>query len=84
MLTITLRTHKLQKPPAGFNKQALTIPYIKFGETLKTVIDNLNQYRGPEAQINRIYNSLGQEIPQTSWSMKIKENMTFYIDGPSD
>ena len=82
MLTITLKTHQLQKPPVGFNKQSLTIPYVKFGENLRTVIANLNQYRGPDSQINKIYNSLGQEIPQVLWGMKIKENMIFYIDCP--
>jgi len=82
MLTITLKTHKTQNPPPGFNRQLLQIPYIRYGDTLKNVIDNLNQYRTPEAQIMHIYNPMGQEILPSLWGMKIKENMTFYIDCP--
>lgn len=82
MLTITLKTHKNKNLPPGFNKQTLSIPYVKFGDTLQSVIMNLNQYRGPDTQITKIYNPLGQEIPQSLWNIKIKENMTFYIDVP--
>ena len=78
MLTITLKTHQNKNPP-GFNRQSLSVP-SKFGDSVKSVIDNLNQYRSPDAQILKIYNSLGQEIPESLWGFKIKENLTFYID----
>jgi len=82
MLTITFKTHQTKIFPPGFNKQMLQVPYIKYGDTLHSVIDNLNQYRGPESQISHIYNHLGQEISPQLWGFKIKENMTFYIDCP--
>ncbi len=83
LLTITLKTHLTNPMPAGFNKQSLSIPYIKYGDNLKNVIDNLNQYRCPDNQITKLYNHLGQEIIPILWTMKIKENLTFYIDLPT-
>jgi hypothetical protein len=82
MTTVTLRTHQSQKMPPGFNHQMMQIPYVRYDDTLKTVIDNLNQYRSPEAQIMHLYNPLGQEILPHLWGFKIKEKMTFYIDQP--
>ena len=82
MLTITLKTHQNKNPP-GFNRQSLYL-YAKFGDSFRTVIENVNQYRGPDSQISKIYNSMGKEIPQSLWEFKIKENLTLYVDRPQN
>lgn len=79
-LIVTLKTHKLKHNYVGFTKQNLVIQQVRYGSTLKSVIDNLNQYRGPDSQINNLYNQFGQLIPKEVWSMKLKEPMSFYVD----
>lgn len=78
MISLTLKTHKKNNPP-GFSSGHLLLT-LKFGDTLQSVLNNLNQYRGPDSQITNIYNILGKEIPEKYWGMSIKENCTFYID----
>lgn len=80
MLSITLLTHKKVFPNSPFNKQSLTVSGVDYSSTLQTVMDNLNQSRNSESQINKLYNQYGQEIPNRLWKIQIKENMTFYID----
>lgn len=79
MLCVTLKTHKKDTIIPG---QILNIPGIKYGDTLESVINNLNQFRAPTNQITTIYNPLGQIIPKQYWTFKIKENMVFFLDQP--
>lgn len=81
-LTVTLRTHHSKAPYPGFNKQMLVIPQVRFSSTLSSVMYNFNQYRGPDSQIQVLYNQLGQIIPKELWNVKLKEPMTFYVDKP--
>jgi hypothetical protein len=83
MLSVTLKTHGDVFPHSGFNQQILQIPNIVYGSTINTMINNLNQYRGPDSQIAHLYNPIGQEIQQQFWNIQIKENMTFYVDRPN-
>ena len=83
MLSVTLKTHKKIFPNSGFNKQSMDLSSIKYGSTIQSVMDNLNQFRGPDTQILKLFNQFGQEIPNQLWKMPIKENMIFYIDQPN-
>lgn len=74
MVAITLISNKVP-PPSGFGRP-LEIP-CKYGDKLDMVINNLNKYRSPDAQIKVLYNQYGQQIP---FNITIKENLTFYID----
>jgi hypothetical protein len=78
--TLTLKSH--QSGRAGFSKDTntLPIPLIKYGETLAIVLSKLNKYRIPENQINHVFNSLGQEIDKSLWTMKITDNFVLYVD----
>lgn len=82
MVTLTLKAHHTTQP--GFNNRdlAMKIPYVKYDDTLRNVIDQLNQFRGPDCQINHLYNPLGQEIGSNLWDFKIKEDLSLYIDQP--
>jgi len=83
--TVTLKSHSQSSLPAGFSRttRSLVIPYIKHGDTMAHVMTNLNKFRGPESQIQSLYNSLGQELDPSLWSMKITDNLTLYIDQPT-
>lgn len=84
MVSVTLKTHSSTLQPVGFVRQSLTVPYIRYDDNLAGIMDNLNQYRIGDAQITRLYNAYGQEIPVSMWSkIKIREHLTFYIDQPS-
>jgi len=76
MLAVTLKSH---------SKPHLTIPSISYGSNVQQMMNNLNQFRGPDNQITKLYNPLGQDIPQVFWSkLQIRENMSFYIDQPKN
>ena len=75
MLSVTLKSHEAS------NRKSIQVPYVKYGTSIKSVIDNLNQFRGPDSQIVKLYNQFGQIIPNNLWDIQIKENITFYTDG---
>jgi hypothetical protein len=83
MVTITFKTHKVGHQLPGFNNQTMFVQNIKQGDTVYSVIANLNQYRGPDSQIKKIYDVFGAEIPIKSWSLRLANDMSFYIDQPS-
>ena len=76
MPCLTLNTHVKDS-----HTSAQTIK-VKYGDTLKMCIDQVNQYRIPTAQITILYNSLGQIFPSRAWNLKIQENLTLYLDQP--
>ena len=51
--------------------------YVKYNEKVEDALNRLNEYRGPNNQIKKIYNKFGQEIPL---SHKIKGDNTFFYD----
>ena len=84
MLCLILRTHAINSPIPGVVNHVLTIPGIRYDETLDSVITNINQFRGPEAQIVNLYNPLGQEIARTLWKQIVfHENLVLYLDQPN-
>lgn len=74
---VTLKTHKQS---SGFINQCLVIPQVKYGTTIQSMINSINQFRGPNDQINHLYNQYGQELKQNLWKIQIKEKLTLYID----
>lgn len=61
----------------------LCITSIRYDTSLHEAMTQFNQLRTQESQITHLFNQLGQEIPQTIWSqIKIKENITLYLDQP--
>lgn len=74
MLSVTLKSHKSPE------RKSIQVPYVKYGTSIKTMIDNLNQFRGPDSQIVKLYNQFGQTIPNNLWNIQIKENIVFYTD----
>ena len=83
-VSLTLKTHN-ESLPSGFNKQtkSLVIPYQKYGDSLDTVMININKFRDPTLQFTQLYNPLGQMLDRFLWkSIILKENMTLYIDVP--
>lgn len=74
-MSLTLKSTKTENPPLGFSKP-MRLP-VKFGDSVRLILTNLNKYRGPESQISKLYNEYGQEIPA---QFIINETTTLYID----
>ena len=49
--------------------------FVRYNEKLSETLENLNQYRGPDNQITKLYNEFDQEIPL---SYKVKGDNVFY------
>jgi hypothetical protein len=81
-LTVTFKSQPNQPLPSGFNKTTLSlvVPYVKYSESLETVINNLNQYRDPDSQITKIYNQYGKELNRAGWKVNLLESATFYVN----
>jgi hypothetical protein len=74
MLSVTLKTH---------HDKSVQTPSVSYGSTIRTMIDNFNQYRKSDSQLVKLYNPHGQEIPNHLWTkLQIKENMIFFVDMP--
>ena len=74
-LKLTLKSHHRDDLPGFQNKMLVLDGY--FNDTIKDLLDRLNEYRMPNNKILRIYNKNGLEIPQT---IKLQQNMEFYVD----
>ena len=76
---LTLKTNG--KSISGFSNNELVI-YAQFNETLLSAMEKLNNFR--INKINNLYNNKFQEIPKQMWNFQIKENITLFIDTPSN
>jgi hypothetical protein len=79
MLSVTLKSHN---KVINYNQRTLQLNNVKYGATLRSVMDTVNQYRTPDAQFTNLYNPFGREIPPNLWKLKILENMSLYVDRP--
>lgn len=61
---------------SGFVDNKLEL-YARYDSSLEQILNNMNQYRSPTNQINRLYNKFGTAVPL---NLKIKETMYLYID----
>jgi len=75
---LVLKTYK--ESFSGFVNKTLTVD-CGYEESLLSVMTKLNNYRSPSAKINELYDSRGSLLPQSAWSMKMKDKSTIlYID----
>ena len=77
---LTLKTNS-NNQIAGFINNELKIN-VRYGDTLLSVIDNLNNYR--VSKIDKLYNNVYKEIPKYMWNFQIKENIAIFIDTPNN
>jgi FKBP-type peptidyl-prolyl cis-trans isomerase (trigger factor) len=77
---LTLKSVNPSVKLPGFRDGSLTIQNVQLGDTIAQHLYNLNNFRSPDSQINKLYNRLGEEIDQSLWKMKINDNLTLYID----
>lgn len=70
---------KSKKPVDGFPNGELTLK-CGFGESLANVMDNFNNYRSPENQVTSLYTIYGKLLPNTLWNIKVKEDLTLFIN----
>ena len=50
---------------------------VYYNESLEDILDRLNQYRSPDAQIKTLYNQFGQQVPV---SLNLRRDTTLYLE----
>lgn len=76
-INLKLKTH--ENNVSGFNNYELNVR-CQFSEKLSDAIKKLNDYRGPNEQITKLYTINNIEIKSEYWNFQLKESITLWID----